>query len=320
MTTFLPHNDRKELSILALRFFIHLFALQNHKLAAEQLHLSASKGSRLLNELREHFEDELFVRFGSRMFPTKRAEQLQPEIESLLAKFDGLTTPTTFAPSSLERTFRIEATDNAVASFIAHIMPAFYQSCPKGSLEVLPVRKSLAHDLKTGFCDLAIYPWRNDFATLKHQILFEKRFVVLVEKGHPLQERLAKHGHLILSDLLDFRQVKISVELPSAHGNTVDIKAIGVQNRERSAAAVTTPYFLSVPLFLQSAPLYAIVTEQLAQFFMTTHPQLIALPMPESKAERAQPTMLLWSETQQNDPGVQWLRSLFLCHSQEGIH
>src|SRR6185295_17385919 len=52
--------------------------------AAQRLYLGPSAVSMSLRRLRELFDDELFVRAGTGMAPTARAEQLAPQVLAIL--------------------------------------------------------------------------------------------------------------------------------------------------------------------------------------------------------------------------------------------
>lgn len=200
-------SQNEEIDVAALRFFVCLYDLRNHQEATKLLEISASKGSRLLNSLRKHFDDELFVRFGTRMAPTQRATEVLPEIVEILERIDTLAKPEVFNPKTLRRNIRIATFDAAIANFIADIIPTFTKLAPEARLDICQVRESVAQDLKQGIIDLAISPWVPAYSNLKMQPLFHNHMVVLVAKKHPLVDVYKKRGELVVTDLLHYKQV-----------------------------------------------------------------------------------------------------------------
>ncbi len=304
-------SSRIDLETSSLRFFICLFDCRCHRTTCEQLGLTGSKGSRILNELREHFGDVLFVRFGASMHPTAKAISLYPKIRELVSSFDSLTEEHIFDPVTLKRTFKIAMTDNAVACFLADILDEFYSKAPQASIEVVPVTKSVASDIKSGACDLLIYPWRKEFADLHGRPLFGKKYVVLVNKKHPLVDIHKKKGKIGLPDLLIYRQIKTTIPIASHYGNTTDMYSLGQEITQRSDSPILTPYFLSVPLFLTNTKLYAVIPEPVADLFLSSSSHLRKLPMP-ANAHEGKSAMLFWGDKGVSDPALQWLRSLLL--------
>ena len=301
-----------QLTMQSLEFFCELMKNQSHKKTAALLGLSSPKASRLLKELRTEFGDELFFKMGAKMLPTQRAQEIFPAIEKALATFADITRKESFSPKRLSKTFRVAATDNAIPSFFNLAMPIFYEQAPNAGLEIIPIRSTLLHDLKSGFCDFAVFPWRSGFDALNRAPLFRKNYTILLPKNHPLEKLYEKNGVLHQEELLQYKQIKTSFELPSATGRTIDGYALGREVPARSEAAVITPYFLSVPMLLRQSPYYAVVTECSARQFAQMHQDLTFLPMPEGSAARGRLTMLLWDPRIERNPAHVWLRELFL--------
>lgn len=160
--------------LLPLRFFLKLYESQSHSKSCAELGLSPPKGSRVLKQLRLHFKDDLFIRFGSKMVPTPKAVALFPKIQVILNSFDDLIETKPFDPATLKRNFRIAMLDNAVVCFLSRILPEFYKKAPYSSIEIIPVTQGVVYELRSGKCDLLIYPWRREFSCLHCSPLFEK--------------------------------------------------------------------------------------------------------------------------------------------------
>ena len=91
--------------------------------AAQRLYLGPSAVSMSLRRLRELFHDELFVRSGSGMVPTARAEQLAPQVAELLEAARRLIHPgDAFEPARADRVFRLGASEACEAGTTAALL------------------------------------------------------------------------------------------------------------------------------------------------------------------------------------------------------
>ena len=102
--------DIRELGRLDLNLLVALEALieeGNVSRAAERLFISQSAMSKTLGRLRELFDDPLFIRKGSGMVPTPRAEQLAELLPKVLLAVQDMLTPPTFDPISYEGQFNL---------------------------------------------------------------------------------------------------------------------------------------------------------------------------------------------------------------------
>src|SRR5512140_3370428 len=87
----------------------------NVTLAAKRLGLSTPATSHALARIRERLGDPILVRAGRTMVLTPRAEQLRPQVRSLVedaTRVLGAAVP--FSPRELARTFTIFTTDHVL--------------------------------------------------------------------------------------------------------------------------------------------------------------------------------------------------------------
>ena len=92
-----------------LMLFTALWEKRSLTAAAEQLGIHLPKASRLLKSLRESFSDDLFIRIGNTMEPTRKASALLPRVAASLASLERLFAENTFDPAKLRRTFIVIA-------------------------------------------------------------------------------------------------------------------------------------------------------------------------------------------------------------------
>jgi LysR family transcriptional activator of mexEF-oprN operon len=90
--------------------------------ASTVLHVTQGAVSSALKRLREHFDDELFVRTASGMQPTRKAMLLAPRITEALTSISGLLTgELEFCPTQSHHVFNIGLSDD-IESYLAPLL------------------------------------------------------------------------------------------------------------------------------------------------------------------------------------------------------
>src|SRR5215469_4825440 len=103
-------NQIRRLDGGLLLVFRELLRTGRASVVAERLGLSPSAISHALNRLREVFDDPLFIRRPHGFEPTRRAEQLGPQVEALLELANRtVSRDAGFDPASSRRRFRFAA-------------------------------------------------------------------------------------------------------------------------------------------------------------------------------------------------------------------
>ena len=107
--------------------------------AAERLGRSPSAVSHALANLREIFQDDLFVRAGQRLVPTARAKELAPTVHILCSGIEGLLRPTVpFEPHLQDRTFVFACPQTYEMSVLGETRRAIRSEAPRIDLECRP--------------------------------------------------------------------------------------------------------------------------------------------------------------------------------------
>ena len=111
----------------------------NVTLAAKRLGLSTPATSHALARIRERLDDPLLVRAGRRMVLTPRAEQLRPQVRSLVEEATRvLSAAVPFSPRDLDRTFTIFTTDHVLLVLGSIVDRILREEVPDVSLRFLP--------------------------------------------------------------------------------------------------------------------------------------------------------------------------------------
>ena len=107
-TNDLTHDDLALLLLLAEK--------RSLTRSAMTLAWSTPKASHRLNHARALIGDELFVRSGNSLVPTKRMEALVPTMRRALEALEGIFAEERFSPLEIDRTIIFEMVDNAAAA------------------------------------------------------------------------------------------------------------------------------------------------------------------------------------------------------------
>ena len=98
-----------------IEFLLLLSRTHSLTRTASALGLSVATVSRMLGAVREIFDDELFVRSGNSMAPTRRMTALVPKLERARAVIEDLVSEEYFDPANIHRVFHLMMNDNDVS-------------------------------------------------------------------------------------------------------------------------------------------------------------------------------------------------------------
>ncbi|MFZ8992433.1 MAG: LysR family transcriptional regulator [Candidatus Puniceispirillaceae bacterium] len=198
-----------KLNYFLLRVFKSILRTRNISETARELCMTQPAISNALNRLREMLNDALFVRRSSSLILTPKAEQLAPEILSLLEVMDDLSRISkSYDPFNEHKHFRIGVTPgirSLVYNKILQTLSGF-----DVSLEFLPVEYVYAENA-TAYIDAdLILGLVTPPKQLKHQLLFSDNIVVVGRKDHSvlskndftLEDYLSLQ-HIIIHDIPD---------------------------------------------------------------------------------------------------------------------
>lgn len=231
-------TDAPDLALLQL---FHLLYCERHLTrAAARAGVSQPAMSRALSRLRAMFDDQLFVRSPRGMTPTPRADQLAPEVETLLDRARALVTKAHFEPATLRRTFVIAASDLVEQQLLAGVVVALARDAPLVDLSLRPFVGD-ARELLAAGVDLLVGTKASMPLGAILQFLFEDGFLCAVREGHPVVRK-----KLTLEQFAALAHVQIAPR--GTPGGPVDdaLAARGLARR----VAVRTHSFLAAPLLI----------------------------------------------------------------------
>ena len=134
-----PHdNDASELRVQdldlnLLKTFRAVYEERHVGRAALRLGVTQPSVSYALGRLRLMFRDALFVRTGTGVEPTPRAQRLALSVDKALAILqDVLDEGSRFTPDSTQRVFRLHMSDFAASAFLPTLLAAFDPRAGRG--------------------------------------------------------------------------------------------------------------------------------------------------------------------------------------------
>lgn len=289
--------DYLSLSGQQLLTFVTLHEMGTVTATAEQLDTTQSAVSHNLQKLREVFRDELFVRAGRSIAPTRRSEQIYPEIKEILARLNELTQMPQFEPANASINYKILANDFQRDL----ILPALYKEvAPKVktlSLEVFPSGKPSIEQLRSHEVDLVFSPIAPDHSDIMATRVFNDVSVCFYD---PTMRSAPKTKQ-------DFLQAKY-VSLTFIKGISVNNTDNNIINYIDNNTVIRVNSFSGIAEFVKGTDLLAVAPSRLQRTYFN---QLNNISLPYKVSTMT--VYMLWHKRYQNDPQHQWLRQQVLA-------
>ncbi|WP_089605143.1 LysR family transcriptional regulator [Acinetobacter piscicola] len=180
--------------------FIAIYEQKNISKAAQILCISQSAASHALQRLRQHLQDDLFVRAGSKMLPTPFAEQIYQPIKSALFSIQNISKQKQKFDPSLIQTLKIAVHDEIEPIIFPKLINHFQNL--KLNIQFLSSkldRKNVVADLASQQVDFIIDLEQNYGDKVQYQSLVEDHFVVCTQQGEMNSELYFSASHIGVS-------------------------------------------------------------------------------------------------------------------------
>ena len=174
------------LDIFHLRFLIDLMHTRKLGATAQNFDMSTATASRMLQRLRDAFDDPLFVRGPTGLTPTEAAMRLEEPVRRNIEAFDRLTAPSVFAPEAAERRLVIASCGAVFPEVIERVASELFARAPGLKLTLLHRTPHLWEDLHEGAVDMALVSGFSLPPGLRKMLLFRSPAGVVVRRDHPL--------------------------------------------------------------------------------------------------------------------------------------
>ncbi len=291
-------SDIRTLDLNLLKTLDALLDERSVTRAAARLALTQPAVSGMLNRLREHFDDPLFVRAQRGIVPTLRAEQLAVPVKQLLADVAAMLQPEAFDPATATLTVRLAATDYALSAVVVPFLRVLRPQAPNMRVAVQPIDdQALPGQLERGDVDLALLTPQTLTPDLHAAPLFDEHYICAMRADHPdaQGERLSLERFCALDHAL------VSSTGNAFHGVTDE--ALARLGRSRRVTVSVTS-FLALPDILLGSDLIAVIPRRLARLQPGLRICQPPLDIPGFSKT------LAWHERTHRDQGQRWVRAL----------
>lgn len=201
--------DIRDLGRLDLNLLVALEALleeRNVSRAAQRLFITQSAMSKTLGRLRQLFGDPLFVRSGSSMIPTPRAEQLATQLPQVLLAVQDMFAQASFDPLTYAGQFNLLVQGHMGVWLLPLLLERLEQQAPHIRLSTLSRVEDPFGQLSNGKLDFLLHAERQSYpGDLRLTTIGYAPPTLLARKGHPLEgkkitwETALQYPHVQLS-------------------------------------------------------------------------------------------------------------------------
>ncbi len=265
--------------------------------AADSLHVGQPAISGALKCLRELMDDPLFVRKGSGMIPTPRAEKLVHEITPLMTSLHShLFDVPLFSPKTSVKTFRVGMSEWVEQWLMPKLLERIYKEAPGVYLKIVNVDPYTARDsVEEGIVDVAV--------SIDTVSTMETESILVRNMGYKTvwsEDQISIKDPITLDEFLSKEHLLVSYR--NATSSSLD-KSLAQQGKSRHIRYIS-PNFSSYPLILNQQPLLATVPHGLALIWQ----QYYKLTISEAPVDYEEIKLcLLWHKRQSQDAALNWL-------------
>jgi DNA-binding transcriptional LysR family regulator len=288
---------------LDLNLLIPLNALlieRNVTKAADRLVMGQPAMSAVLARLRRHFDDPLLVRDGRALVLTPFAESLvQPVQTALVAAREVLSSGRSFAPATDRRTFTVMASDYVAGVVVLPAMRGLAADAPGVRVNVVSLRADLVELLRTGWCDVLIWPLQlqtPELLNFPHVPLFGDEFIAVADR-----DNTGLVGPLTAEDLASTRAVQVN----GVAGQRV-VSEVKLSERGLSLPSPITVE--SFTLALQAVAGSDLITLSPRRLFDRLGPALGLREVPLATEPLPVTLAMFWHPRNMLAPAQQWMR------------
>lgn len=310
------------ISRVDLNLLVYLDVLLREKnvtRAADQLGITQPAMSNSLRRLRDLFNDPLLVRTSQGMSPTDRAQELQPQLRTILAGVEEVLQPSAeLNLAESDRVFRIMASDYAESTLIPPLLREIRDIAPHIRLDILTPSDVTFQDVEKGKVDMAIN--RFDYLPQSfHQVnVWRDNFTCLMSLDNPILEDFTLDSYLAAQHIW-VSKTGMGVGVGMNPGDTQRLgwvdEALAEIDRKRHIRVFTRHYQVAA-LLAEQPDLIATLPKQAAHLHMS-NPNLTVRPPPFPIVPIE--LKMAWSPLLHHNPGHTWMRRLMVEVAQKVV-
>lgn len=277
----------------------HLLDARHVSRAADRLGMSQPAVSRALQRLRDMLHDPLLVRTREGYDLSERAQQIQPELEKLLAGIGQLVQAPHFDPASAKGPIRFSGLDLEIALYLPRLSKLLLAEAPGLQIEIIPQVSDHFQHLDQGdvhFCFTELQP---QFAAdqFHRRLVSEMRGVCIMDRNHPLADGMT------LDQYAAAKQGMVSIT--GKGPGTMDRALAGLGRSRHLTLRLSS--FMSVADFCEGSDIIFALPRDLAEHIARGR-DLVIRPMPPELPDEDIRFHVYWHERHHHDPMCVWVR------------
>lgn len=180
--------------------FVSVYEQKSISKAAQILCITQSAASHALQRLRQHLQDDLFVRAGAKMLPTPFAEQIYPVIKNALIAIQSISVQKQQFEPTMVQTLKIAVHDEIEPIIFPKLVEHFQNSHLDIQFFSIKLdRKTIVADLAAQQIDFVIDLEQNFGDKISYQSLVQDHFVVCSQHPQMNQETYFSSPHIGVS-------------------------------------------------------------------------------------------------------------------------
>lgn len=275
-----------------LRLLLHLTEEESISRAAENLGVTQSAVSHMLNRLRAIVGDPVVVKSGRGVVATAHAKQLAVKARFLLDEMREFSFAGDFNPADQNTQIVIAANDLERDLLLPALLRRLKKEAPGVTLRVIPADIPSLDMFRTNQCTLALSPRPPDGIDIVQKRLFEDRYMVFFDG----QQRKAPAS---LAEYSAAEHVIVSYTTTQHLGVDLYLEGKGIERRY----AVEVSAFAGIPAFIHGSDRLATLPSML-RYDSLKELQHCDLPLESPSLT----IYMIWHARYQHDPAHIWLR------------
>jgi len=284
-----------------LRLLLHLTEEESITKAADNLGVTQSAVSHMLNRLRAIVGDPVVVKSGRGVVATAHAKALAAKARILLDEMRDFSSSGEFIPAEQTSQITIAANDLQRDLLLPALLKRLKKEAPALTLRVIPSDIPTLDMFRTNQCYLAISPRPPEGIEIIQKRLFEDHYMVFYDG----EQRAAP------SSLADYSAAEhVTVSYTSTQHLEIDryLEERGVARR----FGVEVSSFAGIPAFIHGSDRLSTLPSFLRHDLLRELDHC-ELPIPSPPL----PIYMIWHARYQNDPAHVWLRQHLVAVTEE---
>lgn len=251
------------------RVFVQVYESDTLVIASERLHISQSAVSHALGRLRQHFDDDLFIKEGRKLVATAFARRLYPQVKQAVNSLTMATEQSTIDTLIAQtKQITIAMNDEIELVLLPLLLQKFASQAPHIRLNSVRLqREKMNKQLRLGLVDVAIDVSRSTPDSLYQKPLLSDEFVVLSNANYQENEISEKQisdnnissismdtylnaQHIVVSSRPTGKSVEDIRLAQLGYHRQIAVRCQHYNSAVRLLQQMSTPYMLTLPKLL----------------------------------------------------------------------